>query len=121
MENRFARIEKRVDEIKEDVALLKGESKFHTQMIKEFKDDLKQYTIEIKSHVAGDNKIINEISPLMSVLPSIKQMIEEKQYKEKRKKERLEKAKIISKKITFIATIIGTLAGITKILDYFFQ
>ena len=86
-DTRIARIEMRVDEIKDDVAELKADSKLQREVLKDIKEDLKTYTIEVSSHVAGDNKIITEIMPLLKVLPNI---IEDYTF-EKKKREEAEK------------------------------
>lgn len=114
-ERRFERIEIRVDEIKEDVGLLKAESRFNNEAIKELRGDIKKYTLEVKSHVAGDNKIITEIAPLIEVLPSIKDIVAEKMYKDRLKKERTDKLKRISIKVGIWGTVIGTIAGIARL------
>ena len=78
LEDRVVRLEDKIDDVKEDVSELKSDFKVHTALMQE--------------HVAGDSKIINEITPLIEVLPSLKEIVEEYNYEkiESKKKVSLE-------------------------------
>ena len=111
-EKRLERLEDKVDVIKEDVTELKVELKLHMEKVDE--------------HIAGDKKIINEITPLLSSLPALIDMAEDHQFRKKLKEETEEKAKhdkVITEaknakwknraiKIGILTTILSTVAGL---------
>lgn len=111
-EKRLERLEDKVDVIKEDVTELKVELRNHMDKVDE--------------HIAGDKKIINEITPLLSSLPALIDMAEDHQFKKKLKEEQEEAAKhdkVITEaknakwknraiKIGILTTVISTVAGI---------
>lgn len=87
-ESRFQRIEDKVDAVKDEVT--------------EIKVELKEYTAEVKRHVGGDEKIINEIAPI----------IEDFKYRKMREEERNQKVKSWAMRLGLLATVVGLLAAI---------
>lgn len=69
-EVRFQRMEDKIDSVKEDVMEVKIE-------VNEMKSDIKSHMNKVEQHVAGDNKIINELQPILNKLPHIVEMAEE--------------------------------------------
>ena len=98
MEKRFDRLEQRVDEIKEDVVELKADFKVHTELVRE--------------HVAGDSKIIREITPLIEALPDLKMIVEEYHYDKKLTKEKANKRKELMDKLKIVSLIIAIAGSI---------
>lgn len=113
-DSRIARIETRVDEIKDDVAELKADSKIHREVLKDIKDDIKRYNVEVKGHVAGDEKIISELVPLLKSLPDI---ISDYNYNKKKKQEREEKLKLYGTKLGIISVSVGIIYTAIKIFS----
>lgn len=113
-DTRFARLEIRVDEIKDDISELKADSKFHREVLKDIKEDLKSYTVEVSNHVAGDNKIITEIMPLLRSLPDI---IADYTYEKKKKEERNEKLKSYGTKLGLVSVTLGIIYTTVKLLS----
>lgn len=102
LEDRFERLDDKVDDVKLEVVELRG--------------DLKRYTSEIIKHVDGDEKIITEIMPTLIIFRNFV----ENDLKDIRDIILKEKAKEITEKQTtktkesfkLTATIFATLAGI---------
>ena len=102
LEDRFERLDDKVDDVKLEVVELRG--------------DLKRYTSEIIKHVDGDEKIITEIMPTLMLFRNFV----ENDLKDIRDIILKEKAKEITEKQTtkskesfkLTATIFATLAGI---------
>lgn len=102
LEDRFERLDDKVDNVKLEVVELRG--------------DIKRYTSEVVKHVSGDEKIVTEIMPTLLIfrnfvendLQDIKDIILKEKAKEINEKE------IVKTKESFklTATIIATLAGI---------
>lgn len=113
-ERRFERLEDKVDEIKEDVGELKAGLKMHMEKVDE--------------HIAGDKKIINEITPLLSSLPALIDMAEDHQYKKKRDEEQIEKAerlttlrKAKNEKLRTWSIRLGLLSTVVGIVFAYYQ
>jgi hypothetical protein len=102
--DRFARIEVRVDEIKEDVTELKTEFRIHKDLIEE--------------HVVGDQKIIKEIQPLLAAIPSIERMVGDFEYKKENRRRNKEKLKNAGVKLGISATLLSIMLGILKLLTF---
>jgi predicted secreted acid phosphatase len=114
-DTRFTRLENRMDELKDDVAELKADSKLQREVLKDIKDDLKLYTIEVSSHVAGDNKIIHELAPLLRILPDV---ISDYSFQKKKQQEREEKIKSYASRFGLVSIILGIVYTATKILGF---
>lgn len=95
VEKRLDRFEKRLDEIKDDVSELKAEFKVQNKLIKE--------------HVAGDTKIIKEISPLLSALPDLLSAAQDHKVKKEIRQQQMEKLKYWSIRVTILSTVVGIL------------
>ena len=114
-ENRFARLEIRVDEIKDDVSELKADSKLQRESLKDIKDDIKQYTVEVKSHVAGDEKIISELVPLFDSLKHVlPEIIEKHEYEKKKKQESDAKIKYWASRLGLVSLSIAIISWVLK-------
>jgi hypothetical protein len=104
-EQRFGRLENRVDQIKDDVAEVKAEQKVQSATNVEMKDAIKELTQAVTAHVAGDDKIITEIHPI----------IEEFKFQQERRRRRRQSLKDLALKLGIPSIIIGMIAGIVKI------
>ncbi len=114
-DTRVARIEMRIDEIKDDVSELKADSKLQREVLKDIKEDLKTYTVEVSSHVAGDNKIITEIMPLLKALPEI---ISDYNFEKKKREERAEKLKLYGMRLGLVSATLGIIYTGLKLFEF---
>lgn len=108
-ESRFTRIETRVDEIKDDVAEIKAEQRVQGE-------NIQAHTLAVQAHVAGDEKIITEIKPILDILPTLTEVIGEHQFNKEIKRRRAEKFKTWGVRI---GTTTGGLTLIGLILKAF--
>lgn len=108
-EQRFQRLEDKVDVLKQDVTELKVNLTVGMEK-------LDGHIQEVRDHVAGDNKIINEITP---VLGQLKEMVDDYSYKKKRKEEAMDTVVSITKKSAMVTAICGALASVLKFLGFF--
>lgn len=108
-DTRFSRLENRVDEIKDDLADVKAEQRVTNHHIETLNKNMEIHSELVKSHVAGDDKIITEIAPL----------IEEFKFQQERKRRRIESLKLWGMRLGIPSVIIGILVGLTKIYSYF--
>lgn len=111
-EQRFNRIENRLDEVKDTVAEVKAEQKVHGEIIKDMRSDFKEYTELVKTHVTGDTKIINEIIPLLEPL---RDMVKDYAFKTEEKRRKNEKIKHWATRLGLITLVIGVLSGLSKL------
>lgn len=72
-EERFAKLEDKVEEVKETVGDMRTELALHRQ-----ESEIHRKLIE--THISGDNKIINEISPILHTLKEIERDHKNKQF-----------------------------------------
>lgn len=100
-EVRFQRMEDKIDSVKEDVTEVKIE-------VNEIKSDIKHHMKKVESHVAGDNKIINELQPILNKLPHIVEMAEEYHISKQMKKR-------VMKYVGVFATVLGIFGGLVKV------
>lgn len=100
-EVRFQRMEDKIDSVKEDVTEVKME-------VAEIKTDIRHHMSKVESHVAGDNKIINELQPILAKLPHIVEMAEEYHISKQLRKR-------VWKYVGVIATLVGLTAGLMKV------
>ncbi len=112
----FLRLDERIDQIKDNVAELKAETKLNSLLINEMRDDLKSSMITITRHVSGDDKIITAIHPL---LESLKPMLEEHNLKKLKLRHRNEMLGLWSKRLGLILTIITAVGGLISIFASF--
>lgn len=106
---RFSRLENRVDEIKDDLADVKAEQKITNHHIESLKDHMQIHSELVKQHVAGDDKIITEIAPL----------IEEFKFQQERRKRRIENLKLWGMRLGIPSVLIGIIGGVVKIFHSF--
>lgn len=107
--NRLERLEGKVDTIKEDIFELKSEFKVHVVNMENKLDTFEK-------HIAGDNKIINHISPIIEKFPVIIEIVEEYNFEKKKKAERNSKIKAFSIKAGIVGTIITAITAIIAVL-----
>lgn len=111
-DSRFTRLETRVDEIKDDVAEVKAEQKVLTTGLSDLKEHVKEHTKAVMGHVAGDDKIITEIQP---IIEEFKFQQEEKRRAEEKKKARDAKLKRWGMRLGIPATLISMMGTIWKV------
>ena len=104
-DQRFGRLETRVDQIKDDVAEVKAEQKVQSATNVEMKDALKELTQAVTAHVAGDDKIITEIHPI----------IEEFKFQQESKKRRSEALKLWGMRLGIPSVILGMIGTVFKV------
>lgn len=112
MEDRFTRLEQKVDNVKDEVSLLKTDFTVHTHLV-ENKLEL------FEEHITGDTKIINTISPVVERLPEILEVVEDYKYEMRKKRERDERRAALSTKVRIIGGIIAASATILGLLATF--
>lgn len=108
-EVRFSRLENRVDEIKDDLAEVKAEQRVTNHHIESLKDHMEIHSDLVKKHVAGDDKIISEIAPL----------IEEFKFQRERRKRRVEGLKLWGMRLGIPSVVVGIIGGVVKIFSSF--
>ena len=99
-EIRFQRMEDKIDSVKEDVMEVKIE-------VNEMKSDIKSHMNKVESHITGDNKIINELQPILNKLPHIVEMAEEYHVSKQIKKR-------VWKYVGGFGLITGIIGGLVK-------
>lgn len=102
----------KLDRVSTDVAELKVK-------VSHMDEKLDKHMTDIKEHVAGDKKIINELVPVLDKLPTIVEMAEEHRFYTRSKQKRREKIKDITSKLTIASIIVGICVGVIKILGAF--
>lgn len=100
-DKRLDKLEEKVDAVKEDVMELKSDFKIHTTLIRE--------------HVAGDNKVISDLKPILAKLPDIVQIVEDYQYSKMNRQKKMEFIADWTKKLTFVSTAIGVIYAILQL------
>jgi hypothetical protein len=115
-ELRFARVEQRIDELKEDMSEVKAETRIQGQKIDDLKDKFEHHTDLIEKHIIGDDKIITHIQPLLRVLPHLEELVEDHKYSKIQKEKRAEMFKSISLKLGIATGVTGLLASLWKFL-----
>tara|TARA_R100001086_G_scaffold249698_1_gene190432 strand:- start:5267 stop:5587 length:321 start_codon:yes stop_codon:yes gene_type:complete len=100
-DGRMDRLEVKVDSIKDDVSELKADFRVHVS-----KMDTRMEVFA--DHIQGDNKIINEIQPLIEQLPKMAKIVKEYEYKKTRNKK-------LMQGLGVVAVIVGILSGLAKL------
>jgi len=101
-ETRFQRVESKLDELKDDVTELKSDFRIHINLVEE--------------HVAGDKKIINQITPILDKLPSIMEIVEDYQFSKVLKQKRMDHIKEVTTKLGLVGLVLGIVVSVIKIL-----
>jgi len=114
-DTRFTRLEQRVDEIKDDVSELKSESKFTKEALQNLRVDIKDFTQQVKEHVAGDDKIVNQLIPILGVLPEV---IEQFNFEKAKKVERNERIKYYASRIGLVSLVVGLVLTVAKTFGF---
>lgn len=109
-DDRFQRLEDKVDNLKEDVTELKTDFKIH---VSKMEDRLDLF----EDHITGDNKIISKIEPLLERMPELAEVLDDKKYRERAEEE---KGKL-RRKITWFLGTTSVLAGLFVTYIKFFQ
>lgn len=106
---RYDRLESKIDKVNDDVTEVKVDMAEVKNMVKN--------TNEIMSeHIAGDNKIISQLAPILNELGD---MVQDHTYNKMKKEERFDKLKLWSIRLSLFGTVVGIGAGIAKILELF--
>lgn len=106
LEDRFERLDDKVDNVKLEVVELRG--------------DIKRYTFEIIKHVDGDEKIVTEIMPTLLVfkhfiendLQDIKHIILKEKAKEINEKETVKSKELFKMSATNVSIVVGIVISI---------
>jgi chromosome segregation ATPase len=104
-DSRFSRLENRVDEIKDDVAEIKAEQKVFTTSVSDLKDQVKDYTEAVNSHVTSDNKVITVLER------KLEPILKDFEYKREREERRTKLLKLWGMRLGVVATL-GTILKI---------
>lgn len=118
-ELRFARVEQRIDELKEDMSEVKTETRIQGQKIDDLKEKFDRHTEAVEKHVLGDEKIITHIQPLIRILPHLESMVDDHKFIKAQKEKRSEVFKSISVKLGIATGATGLLATLWKVLHIF--
>lgn len=113
LEDRFERLDDKVDNVKLEVVELRG--------------DIKRYTSEIIKHVDGDEKIVTEIMPTLLVfknfiendLQDIKQIILKEKAKELNEKETVKSKELFKMSATNVSIVVGIVISIVTAIYKF--
>ncbi len=113
LDDRFERLDDKVDNVKLEVVELRG--------------DIRRYTSEIIKHVDGDEKIVTEIMPTLLVfkhfiehdLQDIKEIILKERAKEITAKENAKNKEAFKLTATIVATLAGIVATIVGVFRGF--
>lgn len=108
-EERFDRIEKKVDHLQDDVYEMRSDLKVHMHRMDEKMD-------RFEDHIVGDNKIINHIQPLLERLPLLTEMVEDHNYKKIYKKKASEKIKYWSTRLGLVSIVVGIIFGALRLV-----
>lgn len=106
LEDRFERLDDKVDNVKLEVVELRG--------------DIKRYTSEIIKHVSGDEKIVTEIMPTLLVfkhfvendLQDLRQIILKDKAKELNEKETVKSKELFKMSATNVSIVVGIVISI---------
>lgn len=106
LDDRFERLDDKVDNVKLEVVELRG--------------DIKRYTFEIIKHVDGDEKIVTEIMPTLLVfkhfiendLQDIKHIILKEKAKEINEKETVKSKELFKMSATNVSIVVGIVISI---------
>jgi len=101
-DRRLERLEDKVDSIEEVVIVIKTE--------------LGHYNDKVEAHLVSDAGIIKTIAPILEKLPQIVAIVEEYQYNDRKKQERKDKLKEYTMKFGLLATIVGTITAIIRVI-----
>lgn len=107
--DRYERLESKIDKVNDDVTEVKvdmAEVKFMVKSTNEI----------MQEHIAGDNKIISQLGPILDELGS---MVQDHTYNKIKNQKRLEKLKTVSIKLSIVGTALGILIGIGKLTGLF--
>ena len=99
MQKRFDKLEEKVEEVKDDINELKVEFRVHTELMRE--------------HVAGDSKIIQQITPLLDALPDLKDIVTEYHLDKREAKKKAQERTVILDKIKIVSGILGIIGMIS--------
>lgn len=97
-EERFQRIEDKVDDLKQDVTEIKSEMRHHVKVVEE--------------HITGDKKIIKDWKPVVELVPQLKEIIDNHKFEKELSKRR-------NRMLMTVATVVGILAGASRIAGLF--
>jgi len=109
-EERFNRLENKVDKVDEKVNEVKLE-------VSEMRSDIHENIRVVQDHVTSDNKIIEHIKPLVPVIHSLSEMVEDYSFRKKMKYRRMERLKTLSIKVGIIAALSGIVFGYLRYLS----
>lgn len=109
MSKALEKLDEKVDKVKDDV----NEVKIHVAQLKVSQDNTNKI---IEEHVAGDNKIITQLEP---ILPQLAEMVEDHAFRKESGKRKIEKAKKVALYLGIASTTVGLLIGILKITGQF--
>ena len=104
-ERKLEKLEDKMDKVKEDVIELKTEFRVHT-------DYMKDKMVIFEDHITGDKKIISELSPVLSKLPTIVAIAEEYNYKKMAEEDTKKKRESFRKRVGFYVGIAVSISSI---------
>lgn len=106
--HKLDKLEQKVDVLKEDMAELKADVKAHIATSQVHMD-------VIKSHIAGDQKIINAIEPLIKELPDLVEIVRQYNFEKELKERRKEKLVLWTKRLSFFGACCALLDWFRKV------
>lgn len=107
----YGRVDTRIDTIKDDVAELKAEQKMIRDEVGETRIDIQDLTVEMRGHVAGDNKIVTHLTPIMA---DLKEMVEDHKFKKLEHEKKHKRYKSLALKLGLVATVLAIIGSVFK-------
>jgi len=101
-DRRLERLEDKVDRIEEVVV--------------EIKTSMRHYNDKVEAHAEADAVAIKTIAPILEKLPQIVEIVEEYQFEKKKTQEKKDNLKLVTMKVGLIATIVGMVTAISRVL-----
>jgi len=118
-ETRFSRLENRVDEIKDDVSELKAGQKILEATVTTLHDDLHEHIKAVNEHVSSDSRIIQQVSPLLTSLPHLTEMVDDHRFKKESRKRTVANVKLVSMKFGAASALVAILVGLARLFGFF--
>lgn len=102
---RFDKLDNKLDKVTDDVIEVKMD-------VVEIKTLLKISNNKMEDHIAGDNKVIDQLVP---ILGQLSEMVQDHVYNKTNSKKRSEKLKSVAIKLGIAGTILSMLTGAARL------
>ena len=106
---RLEKLAEKLDKVKDDVTEVKVD-------VAEMKTLIKVTHANVEEHIAGDNKIITKLEP---ILDQLGEMVQDHMFEKMAKEKRSERNKSTALKLGIVGSVVGIAIGITRLLGLF--